>query len=268
MKPSALLMGILNVTPDSFFDGGRYLDPRAAVDHAKRMIEFGADWIDVGGESTRPGAEPISADEEAERVMPVVEILVGLGAQIWVDTYKSSTARLALGVGAAGINDVTALSDPAMATTIASYGASVCLMHMQGNPKTMQANPEYRDVIGEVSEFLRDRARVAQEAGIEPKQIFVDPGFGFGKTTEHNLTLLRELEKLTSLEYPLLVGLSRKSFLGKLASGEEAPIPVEERGQIVELAHWRALEAGASVLRVHDIASAVHTLRLFKALSP
>lgn len=268
MIKRALLMGILNVTPDSFSDGGQFLRLKDAIDHAKRMVDEGADWIDVGGESTRPGAIPVSPEEEASRVIPVVEALVQQGTAVWVDTHKASVARLALSIGAIGINDITALGDPEMAEVVKSKGARVCLMHMQGSPQSMQASPHYDDVVTEVSSFLHERSQKAKAEGIPKEHILIDPGFGFGKTTKHNLALLHGLPKLNEFGYPVLVGLSRKSFLGRVASDADTPIPVGERGPIIEAAHFKALEGGARVLRVHDVASALQTLRLFYALNP
>ena len=245
-----LVMGILNVTPDSFYDGGRLFDVDAAIEAGLSMIEDGADLLDIGGESNRPGAGPVSPQQELSRVLPVLE---GLRAKttipISIDTTKASVAQAALHAGADIINDITALRfDPEMAQTISESGAKVVLMHMQGKPQTMQQEPHYDDVVMEVRDFLTERAEYAQAAGIPPDHIILDPGIGFGKLLEHNLALLQQLPKLTSCGYPVLVGLSRKSFLGQLLD-----LPVTERLEGTIAANTTAILGGASIIRVHDV---------------
>ena len=242
------IMGIVNVTPDSFADGGRYWNPAAAIEHGRLLVEEGADLIDVGGESTRPGADPISAAEELRRVMPVVEGLAAAGILISIDTSKASVAMGALGAGAAVVNDVTALGDPEMAAVVREHEAGLVLMHMQGNPRTMQTAPMYEDVVGEVSQFLVERAAVAEAAGIGRQNIAIDPGIGFGKTVDHNLVLIRDLDVLADLGYPLLVGTSRKSFLGKVTGGA-----ADDRDLASAVSVALAIERGADILRVHNV---------------
>ncbi len=245
------LMGIVNVTPDSFSDGGRYLDHGAAVAHALELEGEGADLLDLGGESTRPGAEAVAEDEERRRVVPVVEALVAAGARarISVDTSKLAVARAALDAGATFVNDVSAFRhDPAIAELVAERGSDCCLMHMLGTPRTMQANPRYDDVVDDVKAFLEERLAFAVAAGIPEERITLDPGIGFGKTTEHNLELLRRLGELTTLGRPLLVGVSRKSFLGQITGRE-----VGDRLAATIAANVLAYVHGASVFRVHDV---------------
>jgi dihydropteroate synthase len=254
------LMGILNVTPDSFSDGGRFLDPRAAVARAHELVREGADIVDIGGESTRPGAEPVDAEEELRRVIPVVERLSadGLAAQISIDTSKAGVAQAALDAGASLVNDVSALrADPEMATVVAQSGASCCLMHMLGEPRTMQQDPRYGDVVAEVKEFLGRRLEFAVREGIARERIMVDPGIGFGKTESHNLELLRRLEELSELGAPIVIGTSRKGFLGRVmarAAGQAEPPSVTERLPGTVASNVLAYERGASVFRVHDVA--------------
>ena len=246
------VMGIVNVTPDSFSDGGLYLDPRAAIEHGLALERAGATILDVGGESTRPGANPVDAQEERRRVLPVIEGLVraGTGAQISVDTSKADVARAAIEVGATLVNDVTALrADPAMADVVAEAGCDCCLMHMLGEPRTMQNDPRYGDVVIEVRAFLEQRLQVAVERGIAEDRIVLDPGIGFGKTIDHNLELLRRLGELTDLGRPLALGTSRKSFLGKITAR-----PVEDRIAATIATNVVAYERGARVFRVHDVA--------------
>ena len=245
------IMGVVNVTPDSFSDGGRYLDAAAAIEHGLHLIDEGADLIDVGGESTRPGAVSVPVDEELERVLPVVEGLAAAGARVSIDTSKASVAMGAVEIGAVIINDVTALSDPDMAGVASRHGVGLALMHMQGNPRTMQANPAYDDVVREVSEFLIERAAVAEAAGIPRANIAIDPGIGFGKSVDHNLALLRDLRLLADLGYPLLVGTSRKSFLGKVTGRTGA----DDRDLASAVSAALAIERGADILRVHDVAA-------------
>ncbi|MFN2613958.1 MAG: dihydropteroate synthase [Actinomycetota bacterium] len=249
LSKRAHVMGILNVTPDSFSDGGRFFDADAAVKHALRLVEEGADIIDVGGESTRPGAEAIEASEEIRRVIPVVEHLAReTTTVISIDTSKAAVARAALDAGAHIVNDVSAgLADPGMVSLVAERAVPVVLMHMRGVPRTMQEAPSYDDAVGEVYGFLDDRARAARQAGIAENKIIVDPGVGFGKTPEHNLVLLRRLRELTCLGYPVLIGTSRKSFIGKTLGGG-----VDDRLEGTAATVALAVEMGAAVVRVHD----------------
>ena len=245
---STHIMGILNVTPDSFSDGGKYSDTRQAVDRALRMVDEGADIIDVGGESTRPGSDPVAVEEEIHRVLPVIEELSEKTLiPISIDTYKSEVAEKALQAGACIVNDVSGLSfDPLMTSTIAKHGASVVIMHMLGTPKTMQRDPVYDDVVNDVVRFLGQQSTKAQSAGI--RQIIVDPGLGFGKTLQHNIELMQNLSTLRQLGYPVLVGPSRKSFLGAILD-----LPVDERLEGTAAAVALCIRNGASIVRVHDV---------------
>jgi len=250
--PPFRIMGVLNVTPDSFSDGGRWLAPDAAVAHARQLVGEGAELVDVGGESTRPGADPVAEAEELRRVVPVLERLAdaGLGPRISIDTTKPAVAAAAADAGATLVNDVTALrADPALAGLVVERGLSVCLMHMRGDPRTMQDDPRYDDVVSEVKGFLAERLAFAVAQGIPEEHVLLDPGIGFGKRDEHNLELLRRLHELSELGRPVVVGASRKAFLGRLAGGRGP----EERlpGTIATCA--LALERGASVFRVHDV---------------
>jgi dihydropteroate synthase len=248
--PRTLVMGILNVTPDSFSDGGRWLDPKRAVRRGMSMVRAGADLIDVGGESTRPGAKPVPAKEEARRVVPVVEALAAKGVRVSVDTSKAKVAGAALAAGATMVNDVTALrGDRRMAEVCARAGAEVVLMHMKGTPRTMQAAPRYRDVVREISAFFRERLNFALRAGIPRDKIFLDPGIGFGKTPEHNVEILRRLEEFRGLGVPLVLGTSRKSFIGRVLGGREPDDRVFGTAATVAVAVLR----GAAVVRVHDV---------------
>lgn len=242
------IMGILNVTPDSFSDGGRYLESSEAIERGLQMIEEGADFIDIGGESTRPGSEPISPEEELQRVLPVIEALASKNtAPISVDTYKAKVAAEALDAGAFIVNDITAFTfDHAMQHEVARRGGTAVLMHMKGTPKTMQENPQYADVVSEVSDFLEAQALKARSAGI--RQVIVDPGIGFGKTFEHNLRLIRNLRSLAELGFPLLIGPSRKSFLGAILG-----LPVSERLEGTAAAVAISVLNGANIVRVHDV---------------
>ena len=246
-------MGVVNVTPDSFSDGGRFLDPDSAVAHGARLATDGAAILDVGGESTRPGAEPVSEDEELRRVLPVVQGLAAEneGYEISIDTAKAAVAEAALEAGARIVNDVTALrSAPAIAGLVADRGAFCCLMHMLGEPRTMQEDPRYDDVVSEVKSFLEARLAFAVAEGIPEDHVWLDPGIGFGKTVEHNLELLRRLDELAALGRPVVVGTSRKSFLGRLTGGraESERLPGTIATNVI------ALERGATVFRVHDVA--------------
>ena len=244
------LMGVVNVTPDSFSDGGLYLDPGAAITHGEELVRDGAEILDVGGESTRPGAEAVSAEEELARVEPVVSELAGGGAAVSIDTSKSSVAEAALDAGATIVNDVTALrGDPEIAAMCADRGAGLVLMHMRGDPRTMQENPLYEDVVDEVKAFLAERMEAALAAGVDEERVWLDPGIGFGKTLEHNLELLARLGELRDLGRPLVVGTSRKSFIGKVDGS-----PASERlGGTIASSVFAAAE-GADVLRIHDVA--------------
>lgn len=260
------LMGILNVTPDSFSDGGQFESTASAVDHALRMVDEGADLIDVGGESTRPGASAVSLSDELRRVMPVVEALASRGIVVSVDTSKSEVARAALAAGAQVVNDVTAFRDSLMASVCASAGCMVCLMHMQGEPRTMQATPQYGDVVEEVRSFLLSAARGAEAAGIARDRIWIDPGIGFGKTVAHNLTLLRRLDRFVDTGYPVLLGVSRKSFLGKVGMSEGQILPVGERLPATLAAQVIGQLAGVRIIRAHDVAEARRAIDLVSAI--
>jgi len=260
MKPE--LMGVVNVTPDSFSDGGLYLEPEVAVAHGMQLVEDGAGILDVGGESTRPGAEPVGVEEELRRVVPVVRGLAGSGARISVDTSKAAVAAAALGDGAEIVNDVTALrGDPEMAALCADRSATVVLMHMLGEPRTMQEDPRYEDVVDEVKAFLAERLEAAVAAGIEEGRVWLDPGIGFGKTAAHNLELLRRLGELRELGRPLVVGTSRKSFIGRL-DGSSAD---QRLGGTIASSVLAAAE-GAGVLRVHDVAEVRQALQVAAAI--
>jgi dihydropteroate synthase len=244
------LMGVVNVTPDSFSDGGLFLDPEKAITHGVELVDEGADILDIGGESTRPGAEPVDAEEELRRVLPVVERLSSSNAQISIDTSKAEVASAALHAGASLVNDVTAMrGDPEMAGVVAASGAECCLMHMLGEPRTMQRDPRYDDVVSEVKAFLSDRLAFAVANGIAEDKVILDPGIGFGKSIEHNLELLRRLDELVALGRPLLVGFSRKSFLGRITGRE-----VGERLASTVAVNVLAFERGARLFRVHDVA--------------
>jgi dihydropteroate synthase len=245
------VMGVLNVTPDSFSDGGAFLDPPAAIAHARQMASEGADLVDVGGESTRPGAEPVPELEELRRVMPVVERLVSeQSIPLSIDTSKAAVARAATAVGAVFVNDVTALrGDPAMAGVVAESGADVCLMHMLGEPRNMQDDPRYEDVVSEVKAFLEERLGFAVAHGIPEERVWLDPGIGFGKTLEHNLALLRRLGEIAAVGRPVIVGVSRKRFIGSLTGRAE---PDRVAGSVA--ANVLAFQGGAHMFRVHDVA--------------
>jgi dihydropteroate synthase len=256
-----LIMGVVNVTPDSFSDGGQFHSAQAAVAQAGRLIEEGADILDIGGESTRPGATPVPLGEELARVMPVLEALRGSPVPISVDTYKPEVMRAAVAAGASMINDVSALEATGALEAIAQSRAAVCLMHKRGDPRTMQASPEYDDVVAEVKEYLRQRLDAANQAGIGRERIVIDPGFGFGKTTAHNLRLLRELPALKALGAPILAGLSRKSVLGQITRK-----PVGERMYSSIAAALIAVLKGATIVRVHDVAATRDALETWRAV--
>jgi len=244
-------MGVVNVTPDSFSDGGLFLDPGVAIEHGRGLAAEGADILDVGGESTRPGAEPVGADEEIRRVLPVVERLSGHGPVVSIDTTKLAVARAALDAGARIVNDVSAFRfEPELAGLVADTGSDCCLMHMLGEPRTMQEDPRYEDVVSEVKSFLEERLAFSTGEGIAEQRVWLDPGIGFGKTVEHNLELLRRLDEIVAIGRPVVVGTSRKSFLGRL-TGETDP---GERLPGTIATNVIALARGASVFRVHDVA--------------
>jgi len=256
-----LVMGILNVTPDSFSDGGRFVDRERALAHARQMVADGADIIDIGGESTRPGAAPVPVDAELERVVPLVEALAREGILVSVDTQKPDVMRAALAAGAGMVNDVRALQAPGAIEAAVVGHAAVCLMHMQGEPRTMQSEPHYADVVTEVRDFLVGRARACEAAGIARGRIVIDPGFGFGKTVAHNLALLRGLRVLVETGYPVLAGLSRKSMLGGFAGRD-----VNERAAASVAAALAAVARGAGIVRVHDVRETVDALKVWHAI--
>jgi dihydropteroate synthase len=261
--PRPSVMGVVNVTPDSFSDGGVHVQPSAAIAAGRRMLDEGAAIVDVGGESTRPGSDGIPLDEELRRVLPVLEGLHG--APLSIDTAKAEVARRGLELGAELVNDVTALrGDPAMAEVVAGAGAYVCLMHMQGEPRTMQRNPQYEDVVSEVASFLEERLRYAVGAGIPEGRICLDPGIGFGKTVEQNFELVRRLDELTALGRPVLVGFSRKSSLGRILGDSTAttgPLSASVAAAVT------AYERGATILRVHDVRAHAEALTVAAAVA-
>jgi dihydropteroate synthase len=254
-------MGVVNVTPDSFSDGGQFFDARRAIEHGRALVGEGAAILDVGGESTRPGAEPVSVDEELRRVVPVIEGLVGSGAVLSIDTSKPEVMRAAAAAGAGLINDVYALRLPGALEAAAQTGCAVCVMHMQGEPRTMQKDPRYGDVVNEVKAFLVERAQSCRAAGIPAERIAIDPGFGFGKSLAHNAALLRGLDALAAEGWPLLVGLSRKSMLGRIL---DKPA-VERVYGSVTLAVMAVLK-GARIVRAHDVAATVDALKTVSAM--
>jgi dihydropteroate synthase len=258
-----IVMGVLNITPDSFSDGGQFFDVGRAVEHGLQMVADGAVIIDVGGESTRPGAAPILPEQQIERIVPVIEQLAEKAdVPISIDTYNFEVAKAALNAGAAMINDITALSDPRLADLAAKQQIPVVLMHMQGTPRTMQVEPKYDDVVSEVRRFLLSQAKRAEQAGIPKDRIFIDPGIGFGKTLEHNLLLLRNIDRFVVTDYRVLVGTSRKSFIGQI-TGKEKP---EDRifGTAATVALCAA--AGVSIVRVHDVAEMADVVKLANAI--
>jgi dihydropteroate synthase len=261
--PRPSVMGVVNVTPDSFSDGGVNLDPADATAAARRMLAEGAAIVDVGGESTRPAAEGVTATEELRRVEPVLEAVRG-EVPVSIDTSKAEVARRALELGAELVNDVTALrGDPALAEVVAESGAYLCLMHMQGEPRTMQVDPRYDDVVSDVAAFLEERLRAAVAAGIAEERVCLDPGIGFGKTVEHNFELIRRLDELTALGRPVVVGISRKSSLGKLLGDPEATTGSVAASVGAAVA---AYERGATILRVHDVREHVEALTAARAV--
>jgi dihydropteroate synthase len=258
-----IVMGVLNVTPDSFSDGGRFLDSDKAIDHGLKMAAEGAAIIDIGAESTRPGAEPVSMDEQIKRVVPVIEELCKrIEVPISIDTNSSKVAGDALGAGAAIINDITALSDERMGELAAEEQVPVILMHMQGTPATMQNEPKYEDVVSEVRRFLVEKAKRAEELGIPKERIFIDPGIGFGKTLEHNLLLLRNIDKFVTTGYRVLVGTSRKSFIGKITDKNKPDDRIFGTAASVAL----CVAGGVSIVRVHDVAEMVDVVKVANAI--
>ncbi|HEU4979038.1 MAG TPA: dihydropteroate synthase [Solirubrobacteraceae bacterium] len=264
MRPFRV-MGILNVTPDSFSDGGEWFDRDEAVAHGRALIAQGAAIVDVGGESTRPGAEPVAEEEELRRVLPAIAALRVAGAQLSIDTTKLAVAVASLDAGAGYVNDVSAFRhEPEMASLVADRGCECCLMHMLGEPRTMQENPRYDDVVDDVKAFLSERVEFAVREGVREDRIHIDPGIGFGKTGAHNLELLRRLDEIAALGLPVVVGTSRKSFLGRL-TGREDP---HDRVAATLAANVLAYERGASVFRVHDVAPTVDALKVAAATLP
>jgi dihydropteroate synthase len=264
-SPGPVVVGILNVTPDSFSDGGNFLDPEAAAEHATSLLDEGAGIIDVGGESTHPGSDPVPPEEEVRRVVPVIERIIAARpeAVISIDTYRSATATAALNAGAGIVNDVTALrGDPRMISVVAEAQCPVILMHMQGEPKTMQSEPRYTDVVREVKDFLRSRAEHAVATGVSQENLIVDPGIGFGKSLDHNLALLRDLEAIVDLGFPVLVGASRKKFIGSITGVQEAADRVFGTVATTVLAY----EKGATLFRVHDVRANSEALAVAEAV--
>ncbi len=257
------VMGIVNVTPDSFSDGGQYTSTKSATEHALKLIAEGADILDIGGESTRPGAVPVSLDEELSRVIPVIEALSHISTvPISIDTYKPEVMRQAIAAGADIVNDVRALQEPGALEVVSNSNVGVCLMHMQGMPQTMQLAPHYVDVVSEVKQFLTDRLNTALTQGIVKNRILLDPGFGFGKTRAHNITLIKHLDKLVDIGQPLLVGLSRKAVLGAIAGGDEG-----QRLHASIAASVISAMKGAKILRVHDVKATVDALKVVAAVT-
>lgn len=258
-----MVMGVLNVTPDSFSDGGQYIDAGRAVEHGLQMIADGADIIDVGGESTRPGADPVSVDEELRRVIPIIEKLRRqTSTLISVDTMKAEVARAAVAAGADILNDVNGFRDPSLVEVAASSEVGLIVMHMLGTPRTMQKNPVYTNVIENVRGFFSERLATLQQAGISPGRVALDPGFGFGKTVEHNLTMLREMEKLRIDQHPLAIGVSRKSMIARLLEDPQ----IENRfWPTVALTAW-IRQAGAEIVRVHEVKPNVEAMRMMEAI--
>lgn len=257
-----IVMGILNATPDSFSDGGKFRSPKDAIAQAERMLSDGVDLIDIGGESTRPGAEPVGLQEELDRVLPVIEALKDCGVPLSVDTYKSETMRQALNAGVDCVNDIWALRQiGAVDAVLESQNCGIVLMHMQRDPLTMQFNPEYINVIAEVKQFLKDRADLLISSGVANDRIAIDPGFGFGKSLEHNLNMLTNFAEFSSLGFPVLAGISRKSMIGKITGKD-----TNDRVAPSIAAAIMAADRGASIVRVHDVAETVDALKLWEAI--
>ncbi len=256
-----LIMGVINVTPDSFSDGGRFFSAAAAVAHARQLIAEGADLLDVGGESTRPGAAPVSLDEERRRVLPVLEALAGFAVPLSVDTQKPGLMREAVAAGAAMVNDVNGFEASGALAAIAGSDCAICIMHKQGSPQSMQQSPQYADVVVEVRDYLQQRIAAAEQAGIARERIVIDPGFGFGKVLEHNLELLRRLDEIAALRVPVLAGLSRKSMIGKLTGRDTGD---RLAGSVA--AALFAVQRGAAIVRVHDVAATRDALMVWQAV--
>jgi dihydropteroate synthase len=254
-------MGVVNITPDSFSDGGLFASTEHALSHAFRLVEEGADLLDIGGESTRPGSTPVSVEEELRRIIPVVEALVNQNVQVSVDTSKPEVMQAAIAAGAVMINDVRALQTPGALEAVAEGGVTACLMHMQGEPANMQVNPQYDDVVHDVKAFLKRRLEAAQAAGIPRERLVVDPGFGFGKNQVHNIELLRHLDQFLDLGVPMLVGLSRKSMLGKITGSD-----INSRIHASIAAALIAAMKGAAILRVHDVRATQDALAVYNAV--
>lgn len=260
-----VLMGVINVTPDSFSDGGQFLDHRRAIDHGMRLAAEGAAILDIGGESTRPGSELVPVDEEIARVIPVIEGLQHSGAIISIDTRNAETMKRAVAAGASMVNDVSALThDPESLSVVAGLGISVCLMHMQGDPKTMQVEPHYDNVVQEVFDFLKSRIEACRAAGVAQNKIIIDPGIGFGKTLEHNISLLQNLDKFQSLGCPVLLGVSRKSFISKIMNSS-APADTRLPGSLAAALY--GLQKGAQIFRVHDVAETKQAFTVWQDIS-
>ncbi|MGV3628646.1 MAG: dihydropteroate synthase [Betaproteobacteria bacterium] len=257
-----LLMGVINVTPDSFSDGGLYLNTAAAVAHARQLIDEGADLLDIGGESTRPGAVPVTLDEERRRVLPVLEALADAGVPLSIDTQKPELMREAITAGAAMINDVNGFQAPGALDAVAGGNCAICIMHKQGDPQTMQRSPQYADVVMEVRDYLRQRIAAAEQAGIARERMVVDPGFGFGKTLNHNLELLQRLDEIAAPGVPVLAGLSRKSMIGKLTGRDSGD---RLAGSVA--AALFAVQRGAAIVRVHDVAATRDAFAVWSAVN-
>jgi len=259
-----IVMGILNTTPDSFSDGGKFRTPQDAIAQAELMITNGVDLIDIGGESTRPGAKPVTLQEELDRVLPVIEALKDCGIPLSIDTYKAETMRQALSAGVDCVNDIWALrQNGAVDAVLESKSCGIVLMHMQCDPLTMQFNPQYQDVISEVMQFLKERAELLKEKGVEANRIAIDPGFGFGKSLEHNLSMLMNFSEFSQLGYSVLAGISRKSMIGKITGKE-----THERVAPSVAAAVMAADRGARIVRVHDVPETVDALKLWEAINP
>lgn len=263
LKPGTktFVMGVLNVTPDSFFDGGVYPHKQGAVECARQMVSDGADIIDVGGESTRPGSEPVSIDEELRRVIPVIEEIKDLGIPISIDSYKPRVVKEAFNAGASMVNDINGLRTPGMIELAAELDATVVLMHMQGTPKSMQDKPRYQEVVNDIKSFFTQQTTKALDAGVKKENIILDPGIGFGKTLEHNLEILRRLSEFKTLGFPILIGPSRKSFIGEIIG-----LPPEERLEGTLAALALSIMKGVDFIRVHDVKEAVRVARVCDAV--
>ncbi|MBI4969398.1 MAG: dihydropteroate synthase [Rhodospirillales bacterium] len=257
------LMGVVNVTPDSFHDGGRHFDPERAIAHGRALARAGADLLDIGGESTRPGAQPVSAEDERARVLPIIRALKPLGVPLSIDSRRPLVMEAALAAGAMLVNDVTALADPLARRLVAESGAFAILMHMQGEPATMQAKPTYGDVVAEVRDFLAARLAQCAADGIARERLAIDPGIGFGKTLDHNLALIAHLDRLADLGVPVVLGVSRKSFIAHLMGGDP-PTAARLPGSLA--AALAGLERGASILRVHDVAETAQAVAMWRAI--